>query len=143
MQSAAETKRYLAGLEQQARAQDTADAQLLAATKEAIRWGRIDRRTRHFQPPWRSGDAAIYESADLMHRRTRNEALNNAQIKRIRDAIEDLIVGPGVQTFADPFDPLMDLTSLSEDTLDPLLQYALEADELPRIDDETLRPASC
>lgn len=101
-----------------------------ASTKEAIRWGRIDRRTQHFQPAWRSGDAAIYESSDLMHRRTRNESLNNAQIKRIVEALQDLIVGPGVLTFADPFDPLLDLTDLSRDSLDPLLTYALESDDL-------------
>src|SRR6185503_1762202 len=55
---------------------------------------------------------------------------NEPQIKKIREAFEDLIVGPAMQTFADPFDPLMDLTSLSQETLDPLLQYALESDEL-------------
>jgi lambda family phage portal protein len=101
-----------------------------ASTKEAVRWGRLDRRTEHFQPAWRSGDAAIYESSDLMHRRTRNESLNNAQIKRIVEALQDLIVGPGVLTFADPFDPLLDLTDLSRESLDPLLSYALESDDL-------------
>ena len=131
MTSEAAARAYLAQLEQAARAADGEQAQIRAASmSEAYRWGRIDRRTKHFQPAWRSGDAAIYESGDLMHRRTRSEALNNAQIRRIREAIEDLIVGPGMQTFADPFDPLMDLTDLTEETLDPLLQYALEADEL-------------
>jgi capsid protein len=50
-----------------------------------------------FQPPHRSGDAAIWESDDLMARRVRNQVLNEPQIKRIRDALEDLIVGPGVR----------------------------------------------
>jgi hypothetical protein len=62
----------------------------------------MDRRTAQFMPPHRSGDAAIWESDDLMARRVRNQVLNEPQIKRIRDAIEDLIVGPGVMTFADP-----------------------------------------
>lgn len=122
---AIDTKRFLAALEQ-----NDPVAANIAGHKEAFRWGRIDPRTQHFQPPWRSADAAIIESQDLMHRRTRNESLNNAQIKGIREAIEDLLVGPGMQTFADPFDPLMDITDLSQETLDPLLQYALEADEL-------------
>lgn len=137
MPNAAETRAFLAQLERQARAGDVGAAsgneqqQIRAAsTKEAIRWGRIDRRTKHFQPAWRSGDAAIYESQDLMHRRTRSEVLNNAQIKRIREAIEDLIVGSACQTFADPFEPTLDLTALSRETLDPLLQYALEADDV-------------
>jgi lambda family phage portal protein len=126
----AETMRYLAGLERQARATDERERQILAASREAYRWGRNDRRTQHFQPPWRSGDAAIYESQDLMGRRVRNQAINEPQIKRIRDAFEDLVVGPGVQTFADPFEPTLDLTDLSEETLDPLLAYALESDDL-------------
>lgn len=133
----ASTMAYLAGLERQgARVQQEAgiERQLLAASqaaaREAYRWGRIDRRTEHFQPPARSGDAAIYESQDLMHRRTRSEVLNNAQIKRIPEVIQDLVVGPGMQTFADPFDPLLDLASLSRETLDPYLTYALESDEL-------------
>jgi capsid protein len=86
---------------------------------------------RSFQPPHRSGDAAIWDSDDLMARRIRDQARNEPQIKRIRDALEDLIVGGGVQTFADPFDPLMDLSALSDrDVLDGLITYALEADEL-------------
>lgn len=132
-----DARAFLAQLESQAAAgdrQQRAEAagyqQLLAATKEAFRWGRIDRRTQHFQPPARSGDAAIYESQDLMHRRTRNEVLNNAQIKRIVEALTDLIVGPGMLTFADPFDPLLDITSLSRDNLDEHITYSLEADDL-------------
>ena len=127
------TRAFLGQLERQARRADSESGigqQLAAATREAYRWGRVDRRTEHFQPPARSGDAAIYESQDLMHRRTRSEALNNAQVKRIVEALTDLIVGPGMLTFADPFDPLLDLTSLSLETLDEHLTYALEADDL-------------
>jgi len=127
------THAFLAQLERQARRSDAEsriERQLSAATKEAIRWGRVDRRTQHFQPPWRSGDAAIYESQDLMHRRTRSEVLNNAQIKKIVEALVDLIVGPGMLTFADPFGPSLDLDALSRDTLDAALTYALEADDL-------------
>jgi lambda family phage portal protein len=132
--TAAETKKFLAGLEQQAHAGDRlADLQanLQRNYQGAFRWGRRDSRTAHFMPPHRSGDAAIWESDDLMAARVRNQVLNEPQLKRIRDAIEDLIVGPGVMTFADPFDPLVDLKALlSPDTLDEYLRYALEADEL-------------
>ncbi len=127
------TRSFLAQLEQDARQtsrEQAVERQILASTREAYRWGRIDNRTRQFQPPARSGDAAIYESQDLMHRRTRSEVLNNAQLKRIPEALCDLVVGPEMMTFADPFDPLMDLTDLSRETLDPLLSYALEADDL-------------
>jgi lambda family phage portal protein len=132
--SIAETKSFLALLERQARSQDARIDQLSASLtsghREAYRWGRLDRRTAAFQPPHRSGDAAIWESDDLMARRVRNQVLNEPQIKRIRDAIEDLIVGPGVMTFADPFDPLVDLTALTRETLDDYLLYALESDDL-------------
>lgn len=123
-------REFLAHLEQQARAADAGRAQLEAAAKEAYRWGRIDRRTQNFQPLWRSGDAAVYESSDLMHRRSRDQVLNNSQIKRVVDALVDLIVGPGLMTFADPFEPTMDLTALSGDSLDEPLTYALESDDL-------------
>lgn len=129
----AQTHSFLAGLARQSQAatrEQAVERQIVAATQEAYRWARIDRRTRHFQPAAKSGDAAIYESQDLMHRRTRSEVLNNAQIKRIPEAITDLVVGPGMLTFADPFDPLLDLTALTRETLDPLLAYALEADDL-------------
>lgn len=115
---------------QQEAAGDVAHQQLMAAAREAYRWGRIDRRTQQFQPHARSADAAIYESQDLMHRRTRSEALNNAQIKRIVEALTKLIVGPGLLTFADPFEPTLDLAALSRETLDPILAEALEGDDL-------------
>jgi lambda family phage portal protein len=129
MRSVEETKSYLAALEQ-----SDVGARIAAAHgsghHSAYRWGRLDRRTQGFQPFARSADAAIYESQELMHRRTRSESLNNAQIKKIEEALCDLIVGPGMLTFADPFDPLMDLTALTADDLDSALSYALEADEL-------------
>ena len=101
-----------------------------AASREAYRWGRIDRRTEHFQPPGRSGDAAIYESHELMNRRVRNEIINNAQAKRIIEALTDLAIGTGIQTFASPFDPWMDLTAVDLTALDEGLRFALEADDL-------------
>lgn len=99
-------------------------------SRAAYRWGRIDRRTEHFQPSGRSGDAAIYESHDLMHRRVRNEIINNAQAKRIIEALTDLTIGTGMQTFSAPFDPWMDLTQVDLAALDEGLRFALEADDL-------------
>lgn len=110
-------------------AEQSIQRQVMAATNEAYRWGRLDRRTQHFQPTALSGDAAIYESQDLMNRRVRSEKLNNAQVKHIIEALTDLVVGCGVQTFADPFDPLLDLATLTKEDLDDHLRYALESDE--------------
>lgn len=101
-----------------------------AAAREAYRWGRIDRRTEHFQPNGRSGDAAIYESHELMNRRVRDQIINNAQAKRIIEALTDLTIGTGIQTFSAPFDPWMDLTKLDVADLDEGLRFALEADDL-------------
>lgn len=123
---------FLGRLAQQAKSiesERSIERQIMAGTQEAYRWGRIDRRTQHFQPHHQSGDAAIYESQELMNRRVRNEKLNNAQVKHIIEALTDLVVGCGVQTFADPFDPLLDLSTLTPADLDDHLRYALESDE--------------
>ena len=98
--------------------------------REAYRWGRVDRRTEHFQPAARSGDAAIWESQELMNRRVRDQILNNAQAKRIIEALTDLAIGTGIQTFSSPFDPWMDLTRIDMAQLDDSLRFALEADDL-------------
>lgn len=100
------------------------------STQEAYRWARLDRRTQAFQPAARSGDAAIYESHDLMNRRIRDQVRNNAQAKRIVESLTDLVIGTGIQTFSSPFDPWMDLTSLNMAELDEGLQFALESDDL-------------
>lgn len=123
---------YLGTLEQTAKRLDREASirrEISAGTQEAFRWGRVSRRDAHYQPAQRSGDAAIYESQDLMHRRVRSEKLNNAQVKRIIEALVDLTVGCGVQTFADPFDPLLDITALERENLDDYIRYALESDD--------------
>jgi hypothetical protein len=131
--TAAETKRFLAGLEQQAHAGDRlADLRSQPAAQLA---GRLSLGAHG--PPHGPLHAAPSQRRrrDLGERRpdgarVRNQVLNEPQIKRIRDAIEDLIVGPGVMTFADPFDPLVDLSACCPGTRSTLLRYALEADEL-------------
>lgn len=99
-------------------------------TQEAYRWARIDERTRAFQPAGRSGNAAIYESDDLMGRRIRDQQINNSQIRRISDALVDVVVGCSMQTFADPFDPTMSFEELRAGDFEDELTYALEADDL-------------
>jgi lambda family phage portal protein len=127
--SESDARAFLAGLEQEARGAEV-QAHALRQGRESYVWGRRDRGRDFYEPFARSADAAIWESDDLMSRRLRDQMRNEPQCKRIRDAIEDLIVGPGMLTFADPFDPLIDLTALSKDTLDSYLSYALESDEL-------------
>lgn len=96
----------------------------------AYRLGRLDRATRHYQPQASSGDGAALGAADLMHRRARDQVRNNPHCKRASDAWQDLLVGTGLQTLADPFEPWLDLTTITPQDLDERLSYALEADEL-------------
>lgn len=117
-------------------AEQASRQQLESAAREYYRWARRDRRTSHFQPDAMSGDAAIYESHDLMHRRVRSETVNNSQIKKIVESLTDLIVGTGIQTFSSPFDPWMiDLSAASLEesinlaSLSEGLRFALEADD--------------
>jgi len=95
----------------------------------SYRLGKVDRATRNYQPPARSGDAAAYDSSELMHRRVRDQDRNNSHIRRLVEVIPDLIVGTGLQTLADPFEPWIDLADLTPDDLDERLAYALESDE--------------
>jgi len=110
--------------------------QPINATAEAYRWARRDRRTEAFQPQAATGDMQIAESHDLMHRRIRAQVLNTAQIKRIVQALADLVVGCGVQTFSWPFAPweatriLKELKAAKAGNLNPRLRFALEADDL-------------
>jgi len=110
--------------------------QLLAQIgAEAFRLGRRDRPQQYHQPQPYSGDSAIIESHDLMHRRTRDLTRNTPQGKRIRQAFADLIVGSGFQTFAWPFAPedifqlVTELEDLEAGEMGPRLQFALESDD--------------
>lgn len=94
------------------------------------RLGRVDRATQHYQPLSYSGDSAAQWSSDLMHRRTRDQRRNNAHIKKIVESLQDLIVGSEVQTLADPFEPWLDLATMTPAGMDERLAYALESDEL-------------
>ncbi len=104
---------------------------------EAFRLARKDPPRDAYQPYPFSGDAAIASSHDLLHRRVRDLARNNAQAKRIVGALTDLVVGQGFQTFSWPFDPTE--TAIVEAEIDqlldggqlgPRLTFALESDDL-------------
>lgn len=120
------TYAFLAQLEREASAPVVA---VRSGTKEAYRWGRIDERSQSFQPFHRSGNSAIIESNDLMGRRVRDEAINVAQVKKIIEAFQDLIIGCGMQTFADPLDASVSVASLKAGKFENELNHALEADE--------------
>jgi lambda family phage portal protein len=95
-----------------------------------FRLGRIDRTNVNYQPEATSGDAAIQASQDLMHRRVRDQSQNNCHIKKAIVSIADLIVGTGMQTLSDPFEPWLDLATMTPADMDERLAYALESDEL-------------
>lgn len=130
MSSDVATYRFLADLEQQAtQVQAVAPVLIAAGSSEAYRWGRIDERTQSFQPAGRSGNSAITESEELMGRRVRNQLINVAQVKRVTEALVDLIVGCGMQTFSDPLDASVSIAELKDGKFENELNHALEADE--------------
>jgi lambda family phage portal protein len=110
--------------------------EILAQSWEAYRLARRDRPREHHQPQPYSGDAAILGSHNLMNRRTRDLVRNTAQGKRIRQALPDLVVGTGIQTFSWPFLPselfeiVTELETLQDGELGPRLQFAMESDDL-------------
>lgn len=80
-------------------------AELSASSSEtAYKSARVDRHNEGFQPSHRSGDAAIYESWDLMTRRIRDMARNDPFVKRAGNAVATLVVGGGIQSFAEAID---------------------------------------
>jgi lambda family phage portal protein len=101
------------------------------STEGGYRLGRLDRATRRHVPGHRSGNQAVMERGDLMHQRSRDMYLNNPLTKRSVDALRDLVVGAGVQAFADPIDYSFgwQLNRRPESDLMDSLDYALETDE--------------
>jgi lambda family phage portal protein len=109
------------------------EAAISAATQEAYRFARIDRRTQHFQPLGFSGDSAALESHDLMHRRIRHESINNAQIRGAERNYVDLIIGSGMVCYADPFVPWeesLDFDNIEQSRWDDDIRYMLESDHV-------------
>ena len=111
-------------------AQTVWSATTTAVADMIYRLGRLDRATQHYQPPATSGDVAALGAADLMHRRARDQVRNNPHARKACDTWQDLIVGTGLQTLADPFEPWLDITTMTPEDLDERLAYALESDEL-------------
>ncbi len=101
------------------------------ATEGGYRLGRLDRATKGFVPGHRSGNQAITERSDLMNQRTRDLYLNSPMSKRSVDAMRDLVVGAGIQAFADPIDHTFgwQLDRRGESELMLAMDYALETDE--------------
>lgn len=101
------------------------DRRLEARTREAYRLGRIDTRTKDWQPDAISGDAAIAESHLLMNSRVRDLSINNGQVKKAAETLTDIVIGGGVQAFANPIAPGRELDlDLAE------FDFALESDDL-------------
>ena len=125
-------REFLASLERKHRAQDdnSAKGRAIRSYREHYKLGRLT-RARPDNPPGRSGNAAIWESADLMHRRVRAAYDNNPIFRRCTHVLRDLIVGSGIQAFSDPIDYSFGwkLDKRPENVLIRSLDYALETDE--------------
>lgn len=122
-----DVKSFLAELE----AEHTAVGSSPKAFQEAYRLGRLDRATRSSNPMLRSGDSAVVGSADLMHRRTRDFYNNGPLIKRATDVFRDLVVGSGINSFADPIDHTFgwNFKARPEEEIWSVFDYSIESDE--------------
>lgn len=109
---------------------------MIQSIAEAYRLARRDRPGQGYQPLAYSGDAAVLNSHDMMHRRTRDLCRNSSQAKRIVNASVNLIIGTGMRTYAWPFLPsemfeiVTELEAIEKGSLGPRLSYALESDDL-------------
>ncbi len=109
--------KFLAGL---------ADRLQPQASGDAYRLGRVDERTKSYQPPDYSGDAAIMDSTDMMNPRVRDLVRNTAQFKKAVESLADLVIGHGIQGFSNPIEPGLELTNL--DALSGDFDFAMESD---------------
>lgn len=92
---------------------------------EAFKLAQVTRTNQAWQPQPIAGDSATRESIPLGLPRSREQFNNNPQYKSAKEKLVDLIIGPGIQAFAEPFSPLLDIEDAQ---LDAELAYAFEAD---------------
>jgi lambda family phage portal protein len=93
--------------------------------QEAYKLAQITSTNKTWQPTAIAGDSATRESIELGLPRSREQAYNNGQYKSAKEKFVDLIVGPGVQAYSEPFSPNLDI---ADDELDFDLSYAFESD---------------
>lgn len=97
-----------------------------AATREAYKSARVDRFNKAWQPEHRSGDAAIWESSPLTTARTRDMVRNDAVFKKAKSELEKLVIGSGLQTFADALDERFESLDAFNDESDFVWQHWAE-----------------
>lgn len=69
--------------------------------QESYRGARITRLWQDWLPPHRSGDAAISDSYDLILARIRELCRDDPSMKASKRGLAKLVIGPGIQAFAD------------------------------------------
>ena len=91
--------------------------------------GNLRANKRH-RPAQVSGDAAIFGSSELMNARMREMFSNNGKIKRPIELCRDLIVGQGINTYADPIDYTFGcFLDRRKGEIRSAFDYALQSDE--------------
>lgn len=96
------------------------------STNEPYRGARIDRHTERWLPHRYSGDAAVALSYDRLTARLRDLAINDPIIANALRKICTMLIGTGINAFADP----LDITPGDDSDEDVLDGYADLSDEL-------------
>lgn len=124
---------FLGTLARKHKAEEIADRRgraMEARSEAAYKLARIDSRSKHYQPSLYSGDASQMQGAALMQGRLRDLHLNNVQFVNAKNMLLDLIVGGGVNAFADPFEPWIDFAADSKiNDFKEGLAFAWESDQ--------------
>lgn len=98
-------------------------------TRQAFRLGELTTSNSSF-PVGHTADSALHQTGGLMTRRIRDEYRNNTQTKRSTELLRDLIVGCGMQTFADPIDWTFGFDlSIRPERMKRSLNYSFECDQ--------------
>lgn len=85
-------------------AAQAADSSSSGGSQQHYRGARVTRTNKGFQPSHRSGDAGIQESWNLLTARVRDLGENNPVVKKAKNLLPSLVVGSGMQAFADARD---------------------------------------
>lgn len=115
-------KTWLFGKPDPAPAPDPVNNQARAVV-EAFKLAQRSRTSANWEPRNIAHDTAVAEAVDLGLARARELVRNTPQFKKAKGALVDLVVGPGVQAYANPFSAVLDEGDLERD-----LNYLFESD---------------
>lgn len=109
--------------------QPAASEQAAAPTYPHYRGATVDRFTRDYMPPHRSGNSAVRESWDMLQRRLRHMFSNNSQIRRMVSLLTNMVFGDGINCYSAAMTPDLDFRDPKNLPNDPLFRHGDESDD--------------